>query len=428
MSYNSANSTPDNSEGRFIHFLQRQIKQLSEEGLSALLRKCHKLLSLLAFVLLSLVILPFVFVVRLLRVLVVIRFGPLRSERIGHFAANTELYLCERDAGMHGRKTLDIFYHSSPICNYQLKRMWERRLWVSCFARPMYRLNRLLPGGESHVITMPSDRDIHGLMACTQIHLSFTSEEEYLGRRKLLELGIRDGSPFICFHARDQAYLDAIEPGRNWDYHDFRDSSIYSYVPAVEKLVQRGYYAIRMGAIVKEPLNILNPGIIDYATKSRTDFLDIYLSAKCQFFICSATGMYTIPMIFRRPIVYVNFIPLEYVPTWGRNDLFIPKKFFLLKENRFMSFREIIESGAGRFLKSEEYEHLGLEIHDNTPEEITAVTIEMDERLKGIWQTTEEDEELQRRFRSLFKPSKLHGKIVSRIGAEFLRQNRKLLD
>lgn len=428
MSYNSVNSTLDNSEGRFIHFLQRQVRQLSEKGLPVLFRKCHNLLLFLLFVLQSLVILPFVSVVRLLRVLVVIRFGPLRSERIGHFAVNTELYLCERDAGMNSRKTFDIFYHTSPICNHQLKRMWDRRLRVYCFARPMDRLNRLLPGGESHVITMPSDRDIYGLMAHTQIHLSFTPEEEHLGRRKLLELGVRDGSSFVCFHARDQAYLDAIEPGRNWDYHDYRDSSIHNYIPAAEKLVHRGYYAIRMGAIVKEPLTTLNPGIIDYATKGRTDFLDIYLSAKCQFFICSATGMYSIPMIFRRPIVYVNYIPLEYVPTWGRSDLFIPKKLFLLKENRFMSFREIIESGVGRFLKREEYEHLGLEIHDNTPEEITAVTIEMDERLKGIWQTTEEDEELLRRFRSLFKPGELHAKIVSRIGAEFLRQNRKLLD
>lgn len=52
----------------------------------------------------------------------------------------------------------------------------------------------------------------------------------------------------------------------------------------------------------------------------------------------------------------------------------------------------------------------------------------MDERLKGMWQTTEEDEELQRRFWSLFKPSELNRVFRSRIGAEFLRQNRELLD
>lgn len=59
---------------------------------------------------------------------------------------------------------------------------------------------------------------------------------------------------------------------------------------------------------------------------------------------------------------------------------------------------------------------------------LAALAMEMDERLKGTWQTTEDDEELQRRFWSLFKPSELNGIIVSRIGTKFLRQNQELLD
>ncbi len=55
------------------------------------------------------------------------------------------------------------------------------------------------------------------------------------------------------------------------------------------------------------------------------------------------------------------------------------------------------------------------------------VAIEMEERLKGIWQTTEEDEELQQRFWLLFKESKLHGVIKARIGTDFLQQNQDLL-
>ncbi len=59
---------------------------------------------------------------------------------------------------------------------------------------------------------------------------------------------------------------------------------------------------------------------------------------------------------------------------------------------------------------------------------INQVTIEMDERLKGTWQTTEEDEALQQRFWSLFKSSDWHGVIRSRIGRDFLRQNKELLE
>lgn len=61
-----------------------------------------------------------------------------------------------------------------------------------------------------------------------------------------------------------------------------------------------------MGVIVKEALNTTNPMIIDYATKSSTDFLDIYLGAKCRFFLGSTGGINAVPRIFQRPVAYVN--------------------------------------------------------------------------------------------------------------------------
>jgi putative glycosyltransferase (TIGR04372 family) len=260
------------------------------------------------------------------------------------------------------------------------------------------------------------------------MHLSFTPEEERLGLAALRELGIPDDTPFVWFHARDSTYLNAVHPKPNWHYHDYRDSSIHNYVPAAEELTRRGYFAVRMGGIVREALTTTNPMIIDCAMKSRNDFLDIFLGAKCRFALGCPSGITGISMIFRRPVAWVNFIPLGYAPTWGPNDLFIPKKLWLREECRFLTFREILDSGIGWFWKSEQYEQLGIEVMENTPKEITALAVEMDERLKGTWQTTEEDDELQRNFWSLFKPSELHGIIVSRIGAEFLRQNRELLD
>jgi hypothetical protein len=52
----------------------------------------------------------------------------------------------------------------------------------------------------------------------------------------------------------------------------------------------------------------------------------------------------------------------------------------------------------------------------------------MDSRLNGTWVNSPEDDELQKRFWSLFRSSQYHGTIVSRIGADFLRENRALLE
>ena len=41
-------------------------------------------------------------------------------------------------------------------------------------------------------------------------------------------------------------------------------------------MVRRGNYAVRLGAIVEEPLPTSDLGIIDYATTNRSDFMDIY--------------------------------------------------------------------------------------------------------------------------------------------------------
>jgi putative glycosyltransferase (TIGR04372 family) len=377
-----------------------------------------------------------VFLVRMLRPVVLIRFGRMGSDSIGHLAFNTELYLCERDAGLHPQRTIDFMWLDRLICNEQLKTMVDRTLSLLpnvrvisapiSFMLAVDRVNRFLPGGEKHAI-VGSNRNTHCLPARTG-SLSFTPEEECLGWEALRDIGIGAGTPFVCFHARTPAYLDIVHPGFNWHYHKYRDSTIHNYIPAAEELVRRGYFAIRMGAVVKEALNTTNPMIIDYATRHRTDFLDIFLCAKCRFFIGDTSGIAAAAAIFRRPAARVNIIPLEYLAGGIPGDLFIPKKIWLRHEHRFLTVREILESGIGRFERTEQYEQLGIEVVENTPEEITALVLEMDERLNGTWETTKEDEQLQRLFWSLLKPSKMNQAFEIRIGAEFLRQHRALLN
>lgn len=418
---------------RLNSFIRKQIKELRERGLSALFRKMRTFLSITLPAALSI---PLVFIVRALRPLVLIRFGALSSVRIGHYAINTELYLCKRDIQMHGKRIFDIFYNATAypypafwVSNRQLRKMWARTLHVSHAARWLDMANHWLPGGEEHTIQLPSERDVEGQcrLDSTEPHLTFTAEEEKKGRDALRKLGIPEGAPFVCFHSRDSAYLNDIAPQKNWLYHDYRDTNIQDYVPAIEELTRRGYYAIRMGAIVKEALKTTNPKIIDYAVNGRTDFLDIYLPAKCRFFIGDTAGIGIVAIIFRRPLARAGFIPLEYLPTWSKADLSIVKKLWLRKKRRFMTFREILDSGVGRFLETQQYEEAGIQPVENTPEEITALALEMDARLKGTWQRTEEDERLQQRFWALFKPSDLNQVFLSHVGAEFLRQNQELL-
>lgn len=434
METNVGNSEASSPGRGFIPSIRHHASEIEGGGGTILLRKIRTFLRRPWHVLLSIIMVPIwlaVFIVRALRPWVLIRFGALMSENIGHFGSDTEMYLCRRDAGMDNQRAVDIFYHHGPACNQQLKIMWERTLRVSRFARPLDFVNRNLPGGRNHVIPQPPRgyRDIHRLLPRTPIHLSFTPEEEQLGREELQAMGIPDGASFICLFSRDSAYHESMAPARDFSFSDCRNTSIHNHVPAAEEMTRRGYFTVRMGAVVKEPLQTTNPMIIDYATKYRSDFMDIFLCAKCYFYFGCPGGLENIPFIFRKPIANVNLVPIQAAKTYSHDNLFIPKKLWLREERRFMTFREIFDRQIDNVRIGKHYEQLGIEIVENTPEEIKALAVEMDERLKGTWQTTKEDEELQRRFWSIYRPHSLfHGTILAHIGAEFLRQNRELLD
>ena len=415
--------------GRILDNVRSQIRAIRKGGGRTLLWKVYLLLGM------GLAIFPLL-LVRLLRPLVTFRFASLYSHSIGPFALTTENYLCERDAGMHGGRVIDLFSYQPPVCNQQLKKMWGRTIRVSQLIYPLDKLNRLLPGGLKHTVPWREEDDIHGLLSKTSPRLSFTPQENTRGKVKLGELGVPDGVPFVCFNARDSAYLQELHRGADLTDRDYRDSSIENYIPAAEALVERGYFALRMGAIVKEPLPATHPNIIDYATVGRTDFLDVYLSSKCSFFICSSTGLRGLPVLFRRPIVLVNLDPLDSCDTWHPGQLIIPKKLWSCDDRRYLTFGETLQLERAMLAENLrlrfglQYAERGIEVIENTAEEIAAVVLEMDERLKGTWETTEEDEVLQDRFWSVFERERWKSDEIglTRIGVEFLRQNQDLLE
>ncbi len=92
-----------------------------------------------------------------------------------------------------------------------------------------------------------------------------------------------------------------------------------------------------------------------------------------------------------------------------------------------MTFPEFMATWPERFNGTKHFEHIGVDVIENTPEELLDMVVEMDERLKGKWQTTEEDEELQQRFWSLLEVTEPNHEFRPRMGAKFLRQNRELL-
>jgi putative glycosyltransferase (TIGR04372 family) len=282
-------------------------------------------------------------------------------------------------------------------------------------------------------------RDIHNFLDRSQSHLKFTPIEEKLGRKGLQDLGIPVDAKFVCLIVRDSRYYNERYPSKNWDNYEFRNCSIENFILAAEKLAALGYYVVRMGASVQKPLEVSNPKVVDYANSGkRNEFMDIYLGAKCYFCISTGTGFDEIPNIFRRPIVYTNYVSIGRIYTFSQRYLCITKTHWCISENRRLSLKEIFSAGLGFCSpsNSELYEVKGVKLIENSPQQVLEVVTEMLERLEGTWKPRPEDEELQEKFWNLFPRDardpdtgeRLHGEIRSRFGTHFLRADPSWID
>jgi len=186
--------------------------------------------------------------------------------------------------------------------------------------------------------------------------LELTQEDTKRGNELLKRIGVDRW--FVSLHVRE---------GKNdlW-----RNADIMTYIPAIEYITKEGW-VIRIGE--GKALPDMHR-VIDYANSPyKSDWMDVYLCAKCKFFIGTSSGMYTIAMAFGVPICMTNLIPYKVATYLTSQDLFISK--LAKKDNKYLTFKEMYSSIL--FYATTAYQIDGYELIDNTPEEIKEVTEEM---------------------------------------------------
>jgi putative glycosyltransferase (TIGR04372 family) len=361
-----------------------------------------------------------------------IRIARVRADRIGHLAYNTDIFLRQLAANRQAGKRMLLLGVAGEIANQQLLNMY-RRMFPIIQNKTAHAILGWLPVKDSQVFQdlelLDDTHYPYYKFGGAEPKLRFTPHEEVKGGELLNQMGISDHSWFVCLHSRDSAYLSDTFPENDWSYHDYRDSDIKNYLEAARYIARSGGFAVRMGYLVSGPLPELHePRIIDYSSHYRSEFGDVYLPAKCKFFLGDTAGIFMVATIFGVPVAHANFPFIEMLTAYREGDLFIPKKIWSIESKRFLTFGEILEKGIGGYLHSSDYSKSGLEVVENSPQAVLYLCCEMNGRLDGTYEYSEEDEELQERFHSLIKPHHCCYGTPIRIGADFLRENRQLLD
>ncbi|EME70542.1 hypothetical protein H261_07928 [Paramagnetospirillum caucaseum] len=320
-----------------------------------------------------------------------VRITHLWTARIGHLALNTLIYAAARRRLGPEKRTFRIFFGANP-CNRQLFNMWKRVLPVieSRVLSAIYHYAGQRVQKSRVFAPLDCNAGLHKNIALCNGVLSFTEEEERLGHELLQRMGLGPDDWFVCFTSRDPSFHEARV---GHDDKDHRNCTVESYLDAARLVTERGGFAIRMGAMVDSPLpDIGNPRIIDYASKFRSDFGDIYLLGKCLFLLGSPTGTISIPSLFGRPVAMANNLPYMAMPG-NPISLLVPK---LIREptGELMTFAELhrqgmfnCNPGANKepwvWDQSEFYARTGRWPVDNTDEEILDLCRDMFDRLDG---------------------------------------------
>ena len=403
--------------------------------MSNIILKTKRLIKRIINILVTIVALPIVILIFVIRPIIIIRFGTLISGRIGHFSGDVEAYLCKQKTLSQKKRHIDIIGCPRRICNSHLKSMWERTFKITPWSKLWGALDRACKFwtlGDIHHVRLYDNYSDYKLFLSTAPFLQLSEREKFNGQKLLAGLGIPEGSRWVCIHNRDTLYLDTISIS-SIAYHDYRNFSINTMLEASKELVRRGYYVVRMGSLVEEELISDNPKIIDYASSSlRNDFGDIYLAAKCSAYIGSDSGIALLPLIFRKPIFFINYSAslINIMTRYNPNPIII-KRLWHNENKHFLSLRQIFKAGLIGAARSDIFKKAGIKVIDNTPEEIRDLVIEIDERINGLWKPLPEDIKLQQKFLDIFYQyahKDQVGEVKARLGTAFLRQHKDLLD
>lgn len=385
---------------------------------------------------------PIILLIKLVKPFVLVRFQEVMSDRLGHFACNIELYLHERR--QKKKKHFDIFFYGRHVCNAQLGKMWKKKIKVLPYIiiAPIFStyktFKKLRLISDDHEIPEPvsNDRDIFNFIDKNPANIKFTNSEILYGDNQLKKMGLINNK-FIVLHIRDDNYInEESKTGLKLVNPDH-------YIDAINFAIKRNYKVVRIGKNPKQRINVTNVFFIDYPfSKFQNDFMDLYLTFKCELILGNNSGGTLAPLyLFRTPTVITDFAPIGIMHSYSNKIFTIFKKCKFKDSSKILNISEIFSNNLAFTEDKKDYLEKFVELLDNTPEEIKDLLEEAIDEIEGKRILSEDFIALRKKFYSyyLFNCKKFndkyfnnelriwHGELKFNVGQKFLKRNFECL-
>ncbi len=353
------------------------------------------------------------------------------TDRIGHLAAEIDGFLKEKALGKLPARRWFVLAPPHRVSNRHLLDYWRPHIAVVTSPILCAVLGAMTKWRElmvfdvsSYVLRLNATATYYAVCAEWGNRpplLQLSQMDLARGRDRLESMGMPRDAWFVCVQAREGGFSPADEM-----LHRHRNSDISKLIPAIEFITARGGWCVRMGDPTTKPLPRL-PQVIDYAHHAaQSEWMDIFLCAACLFFLGNSSGISIVSSIFGVPCALINMIPLSclgYAPM----DVSIPKLLHRKGESDYLSFGEVFKSSLADYRLAKLYQDAGIEIEENSAEDVLALAREMYDRVEGQTVYDDSDGALQQRFHALLRPGNYGYGATSRVGAAFLRKYERLL-
>jgi len=176
------------------------------------------------------------------------------------------------------------------------------------------------------------------------------------------KIGLTKSDWFVCLHARESGYYskNGYKEGHG---KNIRNVDPLTYMKAVDYILSKGGWVVRMGDNTMTPLPVRDK-LIDYAhSKYKSTLMDVYLLQNCEFFLGSSSGIWDIANLFQKKIIMPNVVPFTQVLPPRKCDIKIDKHVYKKKDGTKLTINDLLNINIS--LNIGKYK-----IKDNTPEEI----------------------------------------------------------
>ena len=348
-------------------------------------------------------------------------------DKASHFIEGIESHL-RRSQFEDGQKIIKIVLWPQKFPNESLAKLYRE---ICYFVGPRQRfIAKVFPFILWRVVVKPHSVNSSSIeVAITRClgkpSVAFSRQDLIMGSELRTSLFSGSTREFVLVGFTSQTYRKLIDE----KFHPKHD--LFSQIPnpsnfvkAIEKLQQQHIDVVRQGLYLENNYDLFEAGlIVPDTTRYPKGFADVWLASNCKFLVSACSGSHWFGLPFNKPVVITDmYLP---VLTPLNTAIVIFQLPWNIAEERFEDFDWMLKNQTWCFDK----EKLGsiYKIVHNSPEQIVDVVDEQLQRLNETWLETEEDRELQQRFRRLVWGKDSDSFALPRVGAKFLREFKKLL-